>query len=101
MTEGDYMAEFANGDQRSFEYLLNPLHVGEETRSIAGSPRESTERKRRERERERARERFSSFEAEPPASSRERPEVSLTIRTGLRPVRRERRASAPGGSTSE
>ncbi len=33
--------------------------------------------------------RFSSFEAEPPASSRAEPKVPLTIRTGLRPVRRE------------
>jgi hypothetical protein len=34
--------------------------------------------------------RFSNFEAEPPASSREGSEIPLTIRTGLRPVRRER-----------
>ena len=60
MIEGEYAAEFANGGQLSFEYLRNRLDVGENTQSIRGSLRVSTERKRRERERERSREFFRS-----------------------------------------
>jgi len=52
---GEYTAEFANGDQRTFEYLYTPLGVGNDTRSIVGSTREITERKERERELERYR----------------------------------------------
>jgi len=62
--EGEYTAEFANGDRRSFDYLPSPLAVGEDTQRIVGSPRETTERKHRERERERSRELFSSFESQ-------------------------------------
>ena len=63
MSESDYTAEFADGDQRSFGYLLNPLDVSEDTRSTVASPRESTERERRERERERSGKRFRSVPA--------------------------------------
>jgi len=51
--EGAYTAEFSSGDRRTFEYLLNPLDVGENVQGIVGSTREITERKHRERELER------------------------------------------------
>ena len=51
--EGEYTAEFANGERRTFEHVLNPLDMGEGTQGIVSSSREITERKERERSLER------------------------------------------------
>ena len=58
---GEYTAEFADGGQRTFEYLLTPLDVGEDTRSVVASTRDITERKERERELQRERDRLDEF----------------------------------------
>jgi len=58
---GEYTAEFADGGQRTFEYLLTPLDVGEDTRSVVASTRDITERKERERDLQRERDRLDEF----------------------------------------
>jgi len=58
---GEYTTEFADGGQRTFEYLLTPLDVGEDTRSVVASTRDITERKERERELQRERDRLDEF----------------------------------------